>query len=281
MSYLTVLRNLLAVGGAGLGGAYGGGPMLDYLRGQTPAQPAGTPAGAPASSTTTAPVTQGAASTSPPGRTGMGAPAQTQSAAAEQPTGGASTAQPSLLDRLRERMTANIEGGPLQRVGDLGAGMLASRSPNFFTMLGEGLKAQSEAERQRNQDLRQAAATEIEDLYRREQARLRELELNDPEMRDLRRAQAAELRSRIGLNTARATMDATAMRQEALMLRARQAAAAQLQREDQMFGQRPEAERAALIEERARLLLPSLANAPAGGEQQPRQNVRRIESGIE
>lgn len=67
----------------------------------------------------------------------------------------------------------------LRRASDFGAGMLASGSPNFFTMLGAGARAQAEGERGRMEELRrlaeaerQDAAQRAEEAYRREQTRI-------------------------------------------------------------------------------------------------------------
>ncbi len=87
--------------------------------------------------------------------------------------------RPSLLDMLRDRVEGGIADERMRRVSDFGAGMLASGSPNFFTMLGAGARAQSEGERSRLQELRQlaeaerqAAAQRAEQAYREEQARI-------------------------------------------------------------------------------------------------------------
>jgi len=89
------------------------------------------------------------------------------------PTG---QAQPrSLLDILRERTTRELEGERLARLQEFGAGMLASGSPNFFTNLAAGARAQAEGERSRTDRLRQvaeaerqAAAQQAEEQYRRD-----------------------------------------------------------------------------------------------------------------
>jgi hypothetical protein len=91
--------------------------------------------------------------------------------AAAQPQG-----QLSVLDMLRKRMARDMEGEALQRVGEFGAGMLASGSPNFFTMLGAGGRAAAEGDRARMEQLRrlaeaerQDAAQRAEEEYRRQQ----------------------------------------------------------------------------------------------------------------
>ena len=82
----------------------------------------------------------------------------------------------SLLDMLRERSARELEGENLTRMRDFGAGMLASGSPNFFTNLAAGTRAQAEGERSRTDRLRQLAETErqaraqqAEEQYRRDQ----------------------------------------------------------------------------------------------------------------
>ena len=110
-------------------------------------------------------------------------------------------AQPrSLLDMLRERSARELEGENLTRMREFGAGMLASGSPNFFTNLAAGTRAQAEGERSRTDRLRQLAETErqqraldIEEQRRREELALRrqELEANAP----YRAAQAEQARA--------------------------------------------------------------------------------------
>lgn len=87
--------------------------------------------------------------------------------------------QASVLDMLRQRMSREMEGEDLRRLSDLGAGMLRSSSPNFFTMLSGGMQAQREGEVSRTNQLRQLAELErqdaaqrAEEAYRREQTRL-------------------------------------------------------------------------------------------------------------
>jgi len=85
--------------------------------------------------------------------------------------------QLSVLDMLRKRMARDMEGEALQRVGEFGAGMLASGSPNFFTMLGAGARAAREGDVSRMDQLRRLAETErqeraldIEERRRQEEA---------------------------------------------------------------------------------------------------------------
>ena len=108
--------------------------------------------------------------------------------------------QPSVLDMLRRRVSREMEGQDLQRLSEFGAGMLASGSPNFFTMLGAGARAQAQGDASRMDRLRQVAeaerqqrALDIEEQRRREELGLRrqELEANAP----YRAAQAEQARA--------------------------------------------------------------------------------------
>lgn len=88
---------------------------------------------------------------------------------------------------LRQRMAREMEGEDLRRVAEFGRGMLASSSPNFFTMLAGGARAQAEGDTSRMERLRQLAETErqqralesqeaanrAEEQYRQESLRLR------------------------------------------------------------------------------------------------------------
>jgi hypothetical protein len=76
-----------------------------------------------------------------------------------QPTGEGESEQ-SLLDMLRNRTAKKFNNENLESLSDIGAGMLASESPNFFTMLGAGLKNARERETERARELREVAADE-------------------------------------------------------------------------------------------------------------------------
>ena len=172
-NYLSALRNALQLGGVNpLPGALverlynsfsGPGSVTPAAASERPAPP-GT-AAAPAAAAPASAVRPMAAAPAPAPGPMPPAPAP---AAAGQPQ--------SLLDRLRQSTAASFENPGLQSAGDIGAGMLASRSPNFFTMLGSGLQAQRTGERERMQDLRQAASTEAEARYRDQTIRLKEAE---------------------------------------------------------------------------------------------------------
>lgn len=86
----------------------------------------------------------------------------------------------SLLDMLRRRTAGTMQDEALRRASEFGAGMLASGSPNFFTMLGAGARAQAEGDRSRTDELRRLAdierqqrALDIEEQRRRDEAQYR------------------------------------------------------------------------------------------------------------
>lgn len=95
--------------------------------------------------------------------------------------------QLSVLDMLRKRMSREMENEDQRRLSDLGTALLASRSPNFLTALGEGFAAQqagsasrmdrlrqlAEAERQQRALESQEAAQRADADYRQESLRLR------------------------------------------------------------------------------------------------------------
>lgn len=98
------------------------------------------------------------------------------------------TTQPqqlSVLDMLRKRMARDAEAEPLQRLGEFGAGMLASGSPNFFTMLGAGARAAREGDISRTEQLRRLADLERQDAAQRaeEARRVEELRIREAEQR--------------------------------------------------------------------------------------------------
>ena len=73
---------------------------------------------------------------------------------------GAQPPQLSVLDMLRKRMATSMQDEQANRTADFGRALLASRSPNFFTALGEGLAAQEAGATSRMERLRQLADTE-------------------------------------------------------------------------------------------------------------------------
>lgn len=133
----------------------------------------GTPVASPtptriAPTQTTEP-TQPAAQPPPDNQPPADNPAATRRPASRPPTitpGTASTPAPqmpgqenqSLLDMLRDRTAKKFTNENLESLSDIGAGMLASESPNFFTMLGAGLRNQAEREKERSRELRETAS---------------------------------------------------------------------------------------------------------------------------
>lgn len=98
------------------------------------------------------------------------------------------TTQPqqlSVLDMLRKRMARDAEAEPLQRVAEFGQGMLASGSPNFFTMLGAGARAAREGDVSRMDQLRRLADLERQDAAQRaeEARRVEELRIREADQR--------------------------------------------------------------------------------------------------
>jgi hypothetical protein len=146
--------------------------------------------------------------------------------------------QPSVLDMLRGRLAREMEGEALQRASEFGAGMLASGSPNFFTMLGGGARAAQQGDASRMDRLRQIAdaerqqrALDIEEQRRQEELRLRreEMEMNAP----YREAQAEQARALAEYyrQGGRGGAGATGQITPALRLRAEQQANAEARRE--------------------------------------------------
>ena len=175
-NYLNALRSALQMGGL-VSPAEQAERIFNYFRGPgSSTAPAAAP-GRPAPTETGAVPAPAPAPTAPAPRRPMAPAPASSSEPMPLPPEPAAAGQPqSLLDRLRQSTAASFENPGLQSAGDIGAGMLASRSPNFFSMLGAGLQAQRTAERERTQDLRQAASTEAEARYRDATIRLKEAE---------------------------------------------------------------------------------------------------------
>jgi hypothetical protein len=89
-----------------------------------------------------------------------------------EPTQEAAPSSTALLDALRKRIMPEANAGAAQRLSDIGIGMLASGSPDFFTAVGKGLQAGNTAENSRIQMLRQAAETEEQATFRKAQLEL-------------------------------------------------------------------------------------------------------------
>lgn len=83
-------------------------------------------------------------------------------------------AQPSLLDRLRERASTSLQDENVRRLSEFGTGMLSSNSPNFFTMLGAGFRAQEAGDASRMEQLRRAVEAERQEQARQDEARYRQ-----------------------------------------------------------------------------------------------------------
>jgi hypothetical protein len=103
----------------------------------------------------------------------------------------------SFLDMLRNRVAGNMQNEALQRASEFGAGMLASGSPNFFTMLGAGARAQSEGDRTRMDELRR-----VTDIERQQRAQEAEVQYRNQQLEIERQRRANEER-RINAEIAR------------------------------------------------------------------------------
>jgi len=113
-------------------------------------------------------------------------------------------AQPSLLDRLRERASTSLQDENVRRLSEFGTGMLSSNSPNFFTMLGAGFRAQEAGDASRMEQLRRAVEAERQEqalqneaTRRQEEARIQAQRYEQD--RPLRAAQTEEALARAGL----------------------------------------------------------------------------------
>lgn len=112
--------------------------------------------------------------------------------------------QPNFLDLLRERVASSLQDENLRRLSDLGAGMLSSNSPNFFTMLGAGVRAQETGEASRMEQLRRAVEAERQEQARQDEVNRRQEEARIQaqryeQERPLREAQTEESRARARL----------------------------------------------------------------------------------
>ena len=136
------------------------------------------------------------------------APAPAQQAAPASPsvpvvTSGANQVpaeRPSLLESLRENVNDMVRPPPstADRLAALGAGMLTnprSRS-GFFGDLAAGIQAQQQFEGRAREERRKALELQAEIARRDEELRLKQEELRDPSVRELRAAQAEYYRRR-------------------------------------------------------------------------------------
>lgn len=274
-NYLSALRSALQMGGL-VSPAEQAERIFNYFRSPgSPTAPAAAPGRPAPTETGAAPAPAPSAAT--PRRPMAPAPAASSEPMPLPPEPAAAGQPQSLLDRLRQSTAASLENPGLQSAGDIGAGMLASGSPNFFTMLGAGLQAQRAAERERSQELRQAASTEAEARYRDATIRLKEAE--DAYNRDpsnpqniLRLAQAQQASAMGGYYGAVGRGATQDLRRQANELRARQAALSELSRDLRWSTYSPEKQEQ-LINERARVLLPSIEAAQPAT---PQQNVTPV-----
>lgn len=87
--------------------------------------------------------------------------------------------QQGILGTLRQRVKDQIANEGQRLASDIGIGLMTSRSPNFFTALGEGLQRGNEGSRSRMDELRRVAEAEqnaqriaAEEAFRIEQNRI-------------------------------------------------------------------------------------------------------------
>lgn len=203
------------------------------------------------------------------------------------PPGLPSAPDNSLLDRLRQAVMREVMPEQTEdwqrRLRTFGAGVAGAGPTDFFTGLAAGSKAVEDM-RRKDQETRATVLRSAEEAdFRRAQQRLaeaKELYDRDPTNAQniLRLAQARQAESTAAYNYSRAAADRrgqmTPQQLTQLYTRARGLAQREAQTDPNIN-----------IEQRTeQLVAAALAQAgiaPAGGEQQPRQNVRRIESGIE
>lgn len=132
-----------------------------------------------------------------------------RSASAPVVTAGAASAAPvlpqqpvqqetSLLEQLRQRLQQELTPQPMtsqERLATFGRGVLSSRG-SFLDNLSAGLAAQNQAEAGRREEGRKALELQAEIARRNEELRLKQEELRDPSVRELRAAQAEYYRRR-------------------------------------------------------------------------------------
>jgi hypothetical protein len=78
-----------------------------------------------------------------------------------------------------------MQNEALQRFSEFGAGMAATRSPNFFTMLGGGARAQAEGDRTRMDELRRVAEAERQARAQQAEEQFRNQQLENERLRRL------------------------------------------------------------------------------------------------
>lgn len=104
----------------------------------------------------------------------------------------------SLLDQLRQRVQRDLAPQPMtsqERLATFGRGVLSNRG-SFLDNLSAGLAAQQQAEAGRREEGRKALELQAEIARRAEEIRLKQEELRDPSIRNLREAQAEYYRRR-------------------------------------------------------------------------------------
>lgn len=104
----------------------------------------------------------------------------------------------SLLEQLRQSLQRDLAPGPMsgqERLAAFGRGVLSNRG-SFLDNLSAGLAAQQQAEAGRREEGRKALELQAEIARRDEELRLKQEELRDPSIRNLREAQAEAFRRR-------------------------------------------------------------------------------------
>lgn len=104
----------------------------------------------------------------------------------------------SLLEQLRQSLQRDLTPGPMtshDRLATFGRGVLSNRG-SFLDNLSAGLAAQNQAEAGRREEGRKALELQAEIARRDEELRLKQEELRDPSIRELRAAQAEYYRRR-------------------------------------------------------------------------------------
>jgi hypothetical protein len=125
---------------------------------------------------------------------------------AQTPSQESAPSSTTLLDALRRRLMPEVNAGAAQRLSDIGVGMLASGSPDFFTALGKGLQAGNTAETNRLQMLRQAAETEEQSADRKARLELQRRQLEYEQDPTNPRTRAALMQAEAAVRSADAAM---------------------------------------------------------------------------
>lgn len=123
-----------------------------------------------------------------------------------EPTQEPAPSSAALLDALRKRLMPEVNAGAARRLSDIGIGMMTSDSPNFFTALGQGLKAGRDAESSRLQMLRQAAETEEQSMDRGARLELQRRQIEFEQDPENPRTRAALMQAEASVRSADAAM---------------------------------------------------------------------------